>query len=189
MNNSNESLKFFDDIDNWLFVQKKVVTYKYLSIMKNIHVNKAKLVLQEFKSASDVKGRKLQAVYYVSHILEDGSNEVKLLRENVRKFVSDKWEIVCEHIYSIQSADLPVSKELFDAVNKETLRANPIGAIKLVSIYNPILSSVIDEFSKRSLESANNLDNRQTHSKLFVSDSVQPVLLRQTLITEFGNEN
>ena len=92
--------------------RKKVVTYKYLSIMKNIHVNKAKLVLQEFKSASDVKGRKLQAVYYVSHILEDGSNEVKLLRENVRKFVSDKWEIVCEHIYSIQSA-----------VNKETLSA------------------------------------------------------------------
>ena len=78
---------------------------------------------------------------------------------------------------------------MFDAVNKKTLRANPIGAIKLVSIYNPILSSVIDEFSKRSLESANNLDNRQTHSKLFVSDSVQPVLLRQTLITEFGNEN
>ena len=103
MNNSNESLKFFDDIDYCLFVQKKVVTYKYLSIMKNIHVNKAKLVLQEFKSASDVKGRKLQAVYYISHILEDGSNEVKLLRENVRQFVSGSITMIVAQTFLVQS--------------------------------------------------------------------------------------
>ena len=132
-----KSSEYIKEIDHWVS-EKKVVTFKYLSQKKQIHVNVAKMILQDYKEVKKAEGVDLSTVYLLSGIAKDGVKQVLLVTEDIkRKLTSNQFAVESDHIYSIQSAELPVSKELLSEVNNETLNLNPFGATKFTSINNP----------------------------------------------------
>ena len=132
-----KSSEYIKEIDHWVS-EKKVVTFKYLSQKKQIHVNVAKMILQDYKEVKKAEGVDLSTVYLLSGIAKDGEKQVLLVTEDIkRKLTSNQFAVESDHIYSIQSAELPVSKELLSEVNNETLNLNPFGATKFTSINNP----------------------------------------------------
>ena len=70
-----KSSEYIKEIDHWVS-EKKVVTFKYLSQKKQIHVNVAKMILQDYKEVKKAEGVDLSTVYLLSGIAKDGVKQV-----------------------------------------------------------------------------------------------------------------
>ena len=110
-----ESNCFFDEIDQWM-KNDGVVTFKYLSQKKKIHVNSAKVILQDYKQFKKSQGVNLQTEYLLICHVETGHTKVILVTEERKGKVLEKFDVLSEHIYSIA-----ISKEKLYSVDTEKL--------------------------------------------------------------------
>ena len=109
-----------------------MVTYKYLSQIKKIHVNLAKSILEKYKESNEAE--QLLTVYLLSGMVDE-SKRVQLVEEKSKAKVKELFcKLESEHIFSVQLAEVPF-RSFYD-VNRETLELDILGATKFSSISN-----------------------------------------------------
>ena len=70
---------YFDTINKWVFDQKKVVSFKLISMKMKISFNKAKVILQDYKDNKSSNGDfDIQTVYLLSGLNHGGDKQVFL---------------------------------------------------------------------------------------------------------------
>ncbi|KAJ8031304.1 DNA polymerase delta subunit 3 [Holothuria leucospilota] len=149
-----------ENIEEFLFDEDRVVSYKWLSKTLSMHVNQAKSKLEEFaENWREKPGSKpITLTFFVSGIQETTSGSeltrVAIVKEedleNVKKNLK---KTLCEHIYSIQKSALKDTAVLyqtdFDETKQHLSECNKYSAIKCKSVQTrssdslvPVVSSV-----------------------------------------------
>lgn len=107
MDDENENLQdvgYLQDVISYIFDEKKIVTYKWISNTLNIHVNRAKQLLYTFiKHLPAERLEELKVTYLVGGILPDnkGCRIQVVCKEDLTK-VKDNFKVITsEHIYSV----------------------------------------------------------------------------------------
>ena len=90
-NNPQMFKTYFDEIDQWVKVDGKIVTYKYLSQIKEIQVNLVKLILEEYKQ-STIGVFDLQSVYLLTGLTLDGNKKVFIVKEEHKDLESERFK-------------------------------------------------------------------------------------------------
>nr|XP_033340286.1 DNA polymerase delta subunit 3-like [Megalopta genalis] len=100
-----ESLnKYLETVDEYIFDNDKLVTYKWLSKELEVHVNIAKQILWEFwQQKKDEKT--FDCTFLLMGTLKDGGIRIEVIKEKDLAPAKDKFTaIISEHIYSLQKA-------------------------------------------------------------------------------------
>ena len=120
------------------------MTYKFLSMKKKMQVNHAKQVLQRFYDKAE--NQNLRTLYLVSGDIKD-ERRVMLVTEELKDNLINKMDkIISVHLYSIQSIDVPLTKDSIQHANAEAFLLNIYCATIYTSIQNisvPIANSSI----------------------------------------------
>ncbi|XP_067008792.2 DNA polymerase delta subunit 3 isoform X1 [Anabrus simplex] len=106
MNEELEKL-YLQNIEEYIFDEDKIVTYKWLSKTLNVHVNTAKQLLYTFSTEIESNRKpELQLTYLVGGLLHDGKGcRFQVVREDDLLKVKNQFKVVTsEHIYSIHKS-------------------------------------------------------------------------------------
>ncbi|KAK7866543.1 hypothetical protein R5R35_002874 [Gryllus longicercus] len=99
-----EDVGYLQDIISYIFDEKKIVTYKWISNVLSIHVNRAKQLLFTFiKHISEERLKELQVTYLVGGILpNDRGCRLQVVSEDDLEKVKAQFKVITsEHIYSV----------------------------------------------------------------------------------------
>lgn len=96
---------WWQNLEEWIFDESQVVTYKYLAANLNIHVNSAKRMLFTFHDQK--KGNnKTKAIYVISGLLDDQMH-VKLVTEDDLKQEEKKLKKgLSKHIFALYDSSM-----------------------------------------------------------------------------------
>lgn len=96
---------YMQNLQDYIFDESKIVTYKWLSNNLSIHINAAKLLIDKFLSEQKSKNSDVCFVktFYVSGILKDDKGMVSTVvkEENLTSFKEKLQTVLSEHVYSI----------------------------------------------------------------------------------------
>lgn len=99
---------YMQNLQDYIFDESKIVTYKWLSNNLSIHINAAKLLIDKFLSEQKSKNSDVSFVktFYVSGILKDDNAMVSTVvkEENLTSFKEKFQTILSEHVYSIHKS-------------------------------------------------------------------------------------
>lgn len=113
---------FLENIEEYVFDEDRVVTYKWLSQTLEIHVNLAKRLLETFlkqqKKKEEATSPKLCVTYAVTGIQEtkNGTQMTKIAvvsKDGLEDAKSGMKEVLGQHVFSIQKSALKDSSSLF----------------------------------------------------------------------------
>ncbi|XP_039601568.1 DNA polymerase delta subunit 3 [Polypterus senegalus] len=110
---------YIENIDEFVYDQNKIVTYKWLSLTLGVHVNQAKQMLYHYleKKRKECSASQLHATYLVSGKFQQNGNtchKVTVVREDQLEDIKSKLIVTASiHVYSIQKAALKDSSPLF----------------------------------------------------------------------------
>ncbi|RHZ45165.1 hypothetical protein Glove_688g32 [Diversispora epigaea] len=136
------STENLDKIRNFVFNDKKIVTYKWLSRYLEIPTNQAKQLLFETISLSSVP---IHATYCLSGISNDDCHKVKLVVQEELEEIKQRFKkLTSIHIYSVE-AHCPKDESAMVSVNREIKKG--FAFIKPIKLINKEESSII-EFEK-----------------------------------------
>ena len=131
---------YMENLEEWIFEEEKVVTYKFLSRSLKIHVNVAKQMLFNFVERNKVKHPDIGVVYLVSGLVpsnkdDDASDpyDQKVLcvkQEDLARTLKVFSSILSQHIYSVQQNNTTVSvSSLFCADQNKNSQDMSVAAI------------------------------------------------------------
>ena len=110
---------YMENLEEWIFEEEKIVTYKFLSRSLKIHVNVAKQMLFNFVEKNKTKHPDIGVVYLVSGLVpsnkdDDASDpfDQKVMcvkQENLEQTLKGFKTILSQHIYSVQQNNNTVS--------------------------------------------------------------------------------
>lgn len=134
---SNLIKKYMQNIEDFVFIEDKIVTYLWLCQILKIHANTAKQLLHAFAIKEDVKN-KLLITYVLGGELKNGKGRLlKLIIGDSKEAVKQLFsKITTDHIFSIQKSGGSFSStDIFNSfphfsVLPETRRFCPIRQIK-----------------------------------------------------------
>ena len=94
---------WWQNLEEWIFDESKLITYKYLASSLKIHVNVAKKMLFTYNKEST---RKTFAIYLVSGSI-NGVCHVKLISgKDIEKEESQFDQILTKHVYALGQPSL-----------------------------------------------------------------------------------
>ena len=110
---------YMENLEEWIFEEEKIVTYKYLSRALKIHVNVAKQMLFNFVEKNKTKHPDIGVVYLVSGLVpsnkDDEASEpldqkvMCVKQEDLDRTLKGFSSILSQHIYSVQRNNNTVS--------------------------------------------------------------------------------
>merc|ERR1712176_87218 len=120
-----------ENLEEWIFEEDKVVTYKYLSRSLKVHVNVAKQMLSNFYTEKKAGGVSLQTVYLVSGKTkgEESLTTVSLVKGEggqLEELEGKLATVLSKHLYSLQKPETPISFTTLYATDLEVLNEDPI---------------------------------------------------------------
>ncbi|XP_037790915.1 DNA polymerase delta subunit 3-like [Penaeus monodon] len=133
---------YLDNLEEFVFDEGKIVTYKWLSLTLGVQSNVAKQMLYHFvtNQRNSDKGDNLNVTYFVSGIEagKDGlldMHKIMLVREeNLASAKSKLKDVISVHVYSVQKTKLPDMSVLYtanyDKVKENVLSINKYGGIE-----------------------------------------------------------
>ena len=80
----------------------------------------------------------LKSVYLLTGLTSNGNKKVFLVKEENKDVESERFKVESVHIFSIQSASIPVSMESLIAANSNLLKLGPFDATKYSAITNQV---------------------------------------------------
>ncbi|KAI0221875.1 DNA polymerase delta subunit 3 [Lamellibrachia satsuma] len=138
-----EEVMYLENLEEYIYDEDKVVTYKWLSRTLSVHVNQAKQMLYTFV---DVQRKKkapdqLSVVYLLAGVTQEEDvtvHKIQLIPEPSLDGAKSRLHPVTScHVYSVQKAALKDSNALYmadvDLQQAEILNANKCSAIKCMS--------------------------------------------------------
>jgi len=134
---------YMENLDEWIFDENKVVTYKYLSRSLKCHVNVAKQMLFNFLTEQKKKdSSSLGVVYLVSGFCKIGENtsgmKVCLVKEQDMETVCGKFStITSKHIYSLQKSR-EISATALYATDLEVFKEDKFAGSSLTAVKNKL---------------------------------------------------
>jgi DNA polymerase delta subunit 3 len=153
----------FDNIDEWLNDEDKVVTYRWLSLTLNLHVNYAKHILDAFVKSDRGQKLSLAVTYCLSgHIQQSDDSVYKVFivqsdeREAVTATISSP---VSSHIYSIQKTRLKNPDMLYSA-DFDLIKCSGLTSAKLSAITCPL--AVLKPRIEHAVKTTDNSSQPQT---------------------------
>ncbi|XP_014246840.1 DNA polymerase delta subunit 3-like [Cimex lectularius] len=136
-----ELQKYLRNIEDFVLVEDKIVTYKYLSKALQVHVNTAKQLLYAFSESSDNADKILTTYLIGGEQGKKGKFAFILVKSDEIEEAKKKFSTVStEHVYSVQRAASITGTDLYNAdqsyeLTKEDKRFSSIrgnGEIKLI---------------------------------------------------------
>ena len=119
---------YIENLEEWIFEEEKIVTYKYLSKSLKVHVNVAKQMLFHFVESKKSNHPDLGVVYLVSGLVKNNSEDeasdpfdqkvMFVKRENLDQTLKSFTTILSQHIYSVQQNNSTVSASALYCVDK-----------------------------------------------------------------------
>ena len=135
---------YMENLEEWVFEDEKIVTYKYLSRSLKVHVNVAKQMLFNFVETKKSSHPNIGVVYLVSGLvknnLEDEANDpydqrvMFVKQENLDQTLKDFSTVLSQHIYSVQQNNSTVSVSSLYSVDK----SKPGQDLSVMAGLNPI---------------------------------------------------
>ena len=89
---------WFQNLEEWIFDESKLVTYKYLAASLKIHVNAAKKMLYTFNKESS---RKTFAVYLVVGSINEECHIRLIADEGIEKEEAKFDKVLSKHVYAL----------------------------------------------------------------------------------------
>lgn len=132
---------YLDNLEEFVFDEGKIVTYKWLSLTLGVQSNVAKQMLYHFvtNQRNSDKGDSLNVTYFVSG-LEAGKDglpdmhKIMLVREeNLASAKSKLKDVMSVHVYSVQKTKLPDMSVLYTA-NYDKVKENVLSINKYSGI-------------------------------------------------------
>ncbi|XP_069698207.1 DNA polymerase delta subunit 3-like [Periplaneta americana] len=119
---------YLQNIEEYVMVKDKVVTYKWLSKTLDIHINTAKQLLFEFKSRLK---EEVNVTYLIGGILHNKKGcKILIVNENdVAKLKTQFKILTSEHVYSVQRANTLDVNVLYAVDKKKKGEEIRLGAI------------------------------------------------------------
>ena len=103
MNYSDEL--WWQNLEEWVFDESKVISFKYLSAALKVHVNSAKKMLFTFHEKNE---RKTSAFYMIAGRLDDAL-KISVVNENdIDDFEAKLDKVITKHIYALSKGGLKV---------------------------------------------------------------------------------
>ncbi|XP_047489584.1 DNA polymerase delta subunit 3-like [Penaeus chinensis] len=132
---------YLDNLEEFVFDEGKIVTYKWLSLTLGVQSNVAKQMLYHFvtNQRNSDKGDNLNVTYFVSGIEagKDGlldMHKIMLVREeNLASAKSKLKDVISVHVYSVQKTKLPDMSVLYTA-NYDKVKENVLSISKYSGI-------------------------------------------------------
>ena len=122
---------YIENLEEWIFEEEKIVTYKFLSKSLKVHVNVAKQMLFHFVESKKSIHPNLGVVYLVSGLVKNNSEDeasdpfdqkvMFVKRENLDQILKSFTTILSQHIYSVQQNNSMVSASALYCVDKNNL--------------------------------------------------------------------
>ena len=110
---------YMENLEEWIFEEEKIVTYKFLSRSLKIHVNVAKQMLFNFVERNKKKHPDIGVVYLVSGLVPSNRDDdacdpfdQKVLcvkQEDLEQTLKGFSSVLTQHIYSVQQNNNTVS--------------------------------------------------------------------------------
>ena len=105
-----------DKLEEWIYEETKIVTYKWLSKQISVHVNIAKQMLYDFvqKHLEDGKKPKLEVIYLLAGRITKGPKCIKVClvkSVDLANKEEDFDSLTSKHIYAISKAENSLMKE------------------------------------------------------------------------------
>ena len=105
-----------DNLEEWIYDETRIVTYKWLSKQLSVHVNVAKQMLFEFvqKNLETEKKSKLEVIYLLAGQIAQGSKCMKVCLVKSGDLASKEAEfdlLTSKHVYAISKAEDSLMKE------------------------------------------------------------------------------
>merc|ERR1712018_590274 len=89
---------WWQNLEEWIFDNSMVVTYKYVASSLKVHVNAAKKMLYTFHEES---GRKTFAIYLIADNI-DGECHIRLVADkDIDEYSSKFDQILTKHVYAL----------------------------------------------------------------------------------------
>ena len=106
-----------DNLEEWIYVDTKIVTYKYLAKHISVHVNVAKQMLYEFVQicSKDEKKSALEVIYLLAGSIAKNPKSTKVCLVNSKKLSAKEAEfesLTSKHVYAISKAEESLLKEV-----------------------------------------------------------------------------
>jgi len=132
---------YLENLEEYIYDESRLVTYKWLSFSLNVHVNQAKQMLYSFvQHERNVKDRDdLSVCYLVAGVGKDGNGnkglKISVVKEENLDIIKSSLDIVTScHVYSVQKSKLKESGVLYaadrDIIRDHILSSNQHSAIK-----------------------------------------------------------
>lgn len=103
-----------ENMNEWVYEETKIVTYKWLSKQISVHVNIAKQMLFEFVQSSQSKKSSLEVVYLLAGRIALPPHSIKVCLVKSKDLPSKEAEfqsITSKHIYAVSKAQPGLLKE------------------------------------------------------------------------------
>ena len=103
-----------ENMNEWVYEETKVVTYKWLSKQISVHVNIAKQMLFEFVQSSQSKKLSLEVVYLLAGRIALPPHSIKVCLVKSKDLTRKEAEfqsITSKHIYAVSKAQPGLLKE------------------------------------------------------------------------------
>ncbi|XP_033638272.1 DNA polymerase delta subunit 3-like [Asterias rubens] len=128
---------YLENLEEFVFDEDKVVTYRWLSQTLSVHVNRAKQMLATF--VEQTKPKAVNVTYLLSGI-EEKENGVKVnivtlvSDDNLKKSEASLSKVLSKHVYSVQQAKLKDTNSLYmtdyEIIKENITQPNRYSAIK-----------------------------------------------------------
>ncbi|XP_071798748.1 uncharacterized protein [Asterias amurensis] len=128
---------YLENLEEFVFDEDKVVTYRWLSQTLSVHVNRAKQMLATF--VEQKKPKAVNVTYLLSGV-EEKENGVKVNRvtlvsdDNLKKSEASLSKVLSKHVYSVQQAKLKDTNSLYmtdyEIIKENITQPNRYSAIK-----------------------------------------------------------
>ncbi|XP_022095327.1 DNA polymerase delta subunit 3-like isoform X2 [Acanthaster planci] len=134
---------YLENLEEFLFDEDKVVTYRWLSQTLSVHVNQAKQMLETFVQHQESKAnsQSINVTYLLSGI-QNADNGVSINKvlvvadKDLEKTEASMTSVISKHVYSVQKAALKDSNSLYmtdyQIIKDNIKQPNRFSAIKCI---------------------------------------------------------